>query len=220
VKKFVVLILTLLPLWSQAKCKIPVSQIESVSQRIQWRDEEGNEDNTALVQADVEGEFSNDGSVDVMEYEAFVRPDKDGAFQVLPIPLFMVEMEKNRDSIYICAHLESKDLSKLLILVSFLRNGKIKPVTPVPLPLGEIKNLFWGPLRKTPFVVIGVPVTIAQKIQAVLVHIFGDLTRVGVDRIRITDKELQLYSGGDPTQFDKYIFRQVIPLEKTTATKP
>lgn len=218
-KKLIIFALILLPFFAEAKCKIPVSQLESVSSRIQWRDEEGNEDNTALVRADVVGEFSSDGSVDALEYEAFVRPDENGQFQVLPIPLFVVEMEKKRDSIYICAHLESKDPSKMEILVYFLRYGQIKPITPMPLPLGAIKDLFWGPLRKTPFVIIGVPVTIAQKAQSVLVHIFGDLTRSGVDRVRITDKELQLYSGGDPAQFDRYVFRQVIPLEKSEGKK-
>lgn len=212
-KKLILLALMCLPVLAEAKCKVPVNQIESITRRIQWRDEDGFEDNTALIRADFEGSFSSDGSADVMEYEAFVRPDADGAFQVLPIPLFMVEMEKNRDSVYICAHMESKDPSKMEILVYFLRYGKIKPVTPMPLPLGEIKNLFWGPLRKTPFVIIGVPVTIAQKAQALLVHLFGDLTRAGVDRVRITNKELQLYSGGDPARFDSYVFRQIIPLE-------
>ncbi|MGE5085285.1 MAG: hypothetical protein ACM3MG_03230 [Bacillota bacterium] len=214
-KKIILLFLICAPFFAEAKCKIAISQIESITRRIQWRNEEGLEDNTALIRADAEGEFGSDGSADILEYEAFVRPDNDGTFQVLPLPLFMVEMEKNRDSIYICAHVESKNPANMQILVYFLRNGQVKPVTPVPLPLSEIKNLFWGPLRKTPFVVVGIPVTITQKIQTLLVHIFGDLTRVGVDRVRITNKQLQLYSGGDPAQFEHYVFRQNIPLEES-----
>lgn len=213
--KFLMIVLTLLlPFMADAKCSVPVSQIETISKRIQWKDENGDEENTALIRADVEGEISADGSVNALDYEAFVRPDQDGTFQVLPVPLFMVEMEKARDSIYLCAHLDSKVVAKNEVVVYFLRGNHIRPVTPMPLPLTEIKNLFWGPLRKTPFVIIGIPVTIAQKIQAVIVHIFGDLTRFGVDRVRITNTELQLYSGGDPAQFDKYVFRQIIPLEQ------
>jgi len=208
----------MMPLMSMAKCKIPVSQLSVEHKKIEdggWLDENGNEDNTALYRADViDSTLTNEGFVSTVEYEAFVRPDNDGTFQVLPIPLFMVDMEKNRDTIYICAHVEPADPDKTEVLVYFLRYGHIKPVTPVPLPLTAIKNLFWGPLRKTPFVVIGIPVTIAQKIQAVLVHIFGDLTRFGVDRVRINNKEVQLYSGGDPAQFDHYIFKKTIPLQE------
>jgi hypothetical protein len=201
------------PWAAEAKCLVSAHQLETVARKIQWLGIDGEEDNGALIRADGTGDLSQGGTSTVLDYEVFIRPETDGVFQVLPVPLFVVRLEKAHDIIYVCAHLDSDHPSNTEILVYFLRDRKIKPISPMPLPLTEIKNLFWGPLRHTPLAVIGVPVSVGAKLQEVLVHIFSDVTRIGVDRVRVTSKELQLFSGGDPGQFDRAVVKKIIPLK-------
>ncbi|MDG0817221.1 hypothetical protein [Bdellovibrio svalbardensis] len=214
-KSLLLILLFFAPILSHGKCLVPAGDIEAISQKILWQGIDGEEQNTALIQGNVSGTISDseEESFGEGDYEVYVRPDEDGAFQVLPLPLFMVEMKKDRDSVYLCAHFDSKDAAKTEIVMYFLRNNRIKPITPKPLPLMGIKNIFKNRLRRTPLVLIGAPFAIVEKVQEVLTNIWGDLTKLGVDRIRITSTEIQLYSGGDPGQFDSYVLKKVIPLK-------
>ncbi len=214
-RALLLMFILLLPGLSHGKCLVPANQIESISERIQWQGPNGEEQNSAVIQGNLSGTISDSESETAAEgdYEVFIRPDENGVFQVLPIPLFMVEMKKGRDSVYLCAHFDSKDESKTEVLLYFLRNDRIKPIAPKPLPLMGIKDIFKNRLRRTPLVLVGAPVAIAEKIQEIMVNIFGDITKFGVDRIRMTSKEVQIYSGGDPTQFDSYVFKSVVPFK-------
>lgn len=203
------------PLLSHGACLVPASSIEQVAQRIQWQDIQGAEQNSALVQGNTSGTFSSEDDETIVDgdYEIFVRPDRSGAFQILPLPLFEVELKKNQDSVYLCAHFDSQDESKTEAVIYFLRDGRIKPITPQPLPLLSIRNIFHKLLHRTPFVIIGAPIAIAEKLQRLLMDGVGDLTKVGVDRVRITNTQIELYSGGDPAQFDHYVFKKVIKFD-------
>ncbi|HEX7675327.1 MAG TPA: hypothetical protein VF412_14220 [Bdellovibrio sp.] len=204
------------PILSHGACLIPVSSIEQVAQKIQWRDIDGNEQNSAVVQGNTSGTLSSEDDDTILDgdYEIFARPDKSGAFQILPLPLFEVELNKKEDSVYLCAHFESQDETKTEAVIYFLRNGHIRPMTPQPLPLLSIRNIFNKLLHRTPFVIIGAPIAIAEKLQRLLMNGFGDLTKFGVDRIRITNTQVELYSGGDPAQFDHYVFKKVIKFDE------
>lgn len=198
---------------AQAKCLLEPSQIEEVAQRIVWEDESGQKQNTALVQSTAAGIVSDDGSASQIDYEAFIRPDEDGVFQIIPLPLFLVEMKHSRDSVYVCVHIDSENEEKNQILIYFLRHGNIKTVTPKPLPLMSIKNFFWNKLRKTPLAplaLVAVPLTAYEILQETAMNVISDITRVGVDRVRIIGRQIELYSGGDPAQFDQYVIKKVI----------
>ena len=209
-------LLFFIPILSHGACLIPVSSIEQVAQKIQWRDIDGNEQNSAVVQGNTSGTLSSEDDDAILDgdYEIFARPDKSGAFQILPLPLFEVELNKKEDSVYLCAHFESQDEAKTEAVIYFLRNGHIRPMTPQPLPLLSIRNIFNKLLHRTPFVIIGAPIAIAEKLQRLLMNGFGDLTKFGVDRIRITNTQVELYSGGDPAQFDHYVFKKVIKFDE------
>jgi hypothetical protein len=195
-----------------AKCVIPVDQIEQVAANLKWKNDQGEEKNTAVVRFDMQPVFVRGNSENIIDYEAFIRPDRDDAFQILPIPLFMVQLEKKRDTIYICAHLETANPSKNLSVAYFLRYNQIRPITPMPLPLRQINNLLTGPLENTPFMVTGVPMKVLARAQSIFVHIFSDITKLGVDRILVTSNEIKLYSGGDLTRFEQKPLK-IIPLK-------
>jgi hypothetical protein len=208
------LLLLLINSVSSAKCIISPENIEKVAANVKWQNENGTEENTAVIRADVNASMARGKNVTVSDYEAFLRPDRDEAFQPLPIPLFMVQMDKKVDSIYICAHLDSGAPAKNLTVVYFLRQNRISPITPMPLPFRQLGKLIWGPLENTPFIVTKIPLTVLGRIQAIFVHAFSDLTRFGIDRVRITSTKIELLSGGNPTQFDRYALRKVIPIKE------
>lgn len=213
-KKLILLSLLLLSSFAQANCLIKPEKIEEVSRFIQWQNEEGEVQNTALIQSTAKGEMSNESSQTTLDYEAFIRPDEDGVFQLLPIPFFVLEMKQSRNSVYICAHIDSGDEDKNLIAIYFLRYGEIKTVTPKPLPLMGMRNFFSNRLGRTPLVLAAIPFRIAEISQSVLMDLFSDITQFGVDRVLIRGRSIELYSGGDPTQFEKHIFKRVVKMDK------
>jgi hypothetical protein len=58
-----------------------------------------------------------------------------------------------------------------------------------------------------------VPLTLLAKIQTLFNHAFSDLTRIGVDRVRLTDTKLELASGGDPSEFEHAVLHKTIKLK-------
>ena len=208
--KKILLGLCLLSTVAYSKCLVQPNQIEEVAQKIEWQDEEGQAQNTALIQSTAEGSLSGEDSATEIDYEAFIRPDADGVFQILPIPLFLIEMKHSRDSIYICAHIESEDEAKNEILIYFLRHGNIKTIIPKPIPFMSLKNFFWNNLRRTPLVLAAVPLQVYETLQNTAMNLISDITKVGVDRVRIKGRQIELYSGGDPAQFDTYVIKKVI----------
>jgi hypothetical protein len=198
----------------QANCLVKSEKIEEVSRIIQWQSEKGEVQNTALIQSTAKGEMLNEGSQTTFDYEAFIRPDEDGMFQLLPIPFFVIEMDQSRNTVYICAHIDSSDENKNLIVMYFLRNSEIKTVTPRPLPLMGIRNFFSNSLGQTPLVLAAFPFHIAEFSQSVLMDLFSDITQFGVDRVLIRGQSIELYSGGDPTQFEKYIWKRIVKIDK------
>jgi hypothetical protein len=209
-KKLILLSLLFCNSIALANCLVKPEKIEEIAQMIQWQNENGEVQNTALVQSTASGEMSNEGSGSTFDYEAFIRPDEDGVFQLLPIPFFVLEMKQSRNSVYICAHIDNSDESKNLIVLYFLRYGQIKTVTPKPLPLMGIRNFFSSVLGKTPLVLAALPLGVAELSQTVLMDLFSDITQFGVDRVLIKGRSIELYSGGDPTQFEKYVIKKVV----------
>lgn len=198
---------------SFAKCRLSVNEVEAMAARVKWQNRSGAEENTAVLQAG--GTIARNGKAGgyTADYEAFVRPDRDESFQILPIPLFIVHMEKNHDAVYVCAHYDSVDLSKSVSVVYFLRDDKFHPVSPMPLPFSEFKKFFL--IKNTPLMFATVPLGILAKIQTVFIHGFGDLTKIGIDRMRITSTQIEIASGGDPTQFDRQhsVLHKILPLK-------
>ncbi len=213
-KNLFLLSLLLFGSFAKSNCLVRPEKIEEVAKLIQWQNEEGEVQNTALVQSTFKGEMSNEGSQTTLDYEAFIRPDEDGIFQPLPIPFFVLEMKQSRNSIYICAHIDSSDEAQNLIVIYFLRYGEIKTVTPKPLPLMGVGNFFSNLLGRTPLVVAALPFRIAEFSQSVLVDLFSDITQFGVDRVLIIGSSIELYSGGNPAQFEKYIFKKTVKTDK------
>jgi hypothetical protein len=195
---------------AEAKCQIPVHRIEAVSATVKWMDENGAEDNAAVIRGDADVSSYNKENSYVGDYEAFLRPDKSDSYQLLPIPLFLMELDKETDSVYICAHKESAHPAKDEMVVYFLRHNKIKSMTPVPLPINLVGKVLWGPIENTPLMITKVPLTLLAKIQTLFNHAFSDLTRIGVDRVRLTDTQLELASGGDPSEFEHAVLHKTI----------
>ena len=215
-RNIILAVLLFLPTLASAKCMVPRGDITTVADRIQWVGPHGEPQYTAPVQIESAGVIASEDDESQFDgdVEAFIRPEEDGVFPVLPIPLFMVDLKNGRDTIYLCAHYDSDQPKNTEVIIYFLRYNRIRPITPKPLPIGGINEIFKDRiLRRTPLRLIRIPLSIAEKVQEIAMNIIGDITSIGVDRIRITDEAIELYSGGDVLSFDSYLFKKSIPLK-------
>lgn len=201
---------------SSARCLVDPRNIESVARKVRWETETGEALSTSLIQVDASGSIAEgeEKPHTTFVYEAFLRPDADGTFQLLPIPLFVLEMKRNHNAVYVCAQFDTENMDQAEAVVFFLRNNEIKTILPKPLPLMGMKNFFWKNLKETPFGLVALPFGISELIQGTTVNLFAEITRIGIDRMRINNRQIELYSGGNPTQFDTYVVKSVIPFNK------
>lgn len=217
-KIFLVLILLGSPLLVQAKCVLAADSLGEDSPTSWSTPDEDKFDNSAVVQSNVQFPVSIDAKGNttsgmLLDYEAFLRSDADGSFQVLPLPLFFeIDLRRFQDIVYVCAHINTLNPKENISYVYFLHNRKISPVLPMPLPIQQARQFVRKLFAGTPLELLKWPFKIGDDIQEDIIHFFADVTKLGVDRVRITDTEVQLFSGGDPGQFDSYALRKTIPL--------
>jgi len=193
--------------------------------------------NESTLQMDIEADFSmikgEFKSQTVATVEGFYRPDESNLFSVLPIPLFVAQLERERDVVYICAHNEELNPSQNYIIVYFLKGYRIskttfatfvgdmffdsidiKPISLVPIATLPFRNFFEKTLKGTPFVILGLPVDLFTQLQNVVVSVLSLFTGIGVERITVTDTTINLGSGIDFNNPTKSRISVNIPFKK------
>ncbi len=151
--------------------------------------------------------------------EGFYRPEIDDYYSITPLPFFGVAINRDRNVIYICAHID-QDPKKTHFTAYMMRGFDMDPtnfgnfvgdllsgpsLTVKPLPasligISEIRKkfLFW--LHWFPFFNEGIEAT--DSLQRFIVSKIGDFTGIGVERITLTKEFIEIASGinlNDPT---------------------
>lgn len=201
-------------------CLIKPDQIGPTAQKIFVVNKQDHQyfPNESVLQMDVESQISlQDGQFknqSVLTFEGFFRPDESNMFSVLPIPLFVAQLERERHVVYVCAHKEEANPSQDYIIVYFLTGYRIsrptmstfigdmlfdsidvKPISLVPIGTIPFRHLIENKLKGSPFVLLAVPVDLFTQLQNMVVHVLSFFTGIGVERITVTDQNINLASG-------------------------
>lgn len=146
--------------------------------------------------------------------EGIYRPQKNGSFSLTPLPLFVVELNRTRELVYVCAHGSSENPKENYLIVYFLRgygmgpstlgsfigdllfnSVKVEPVAISPLGLQPIRDLFGGKIAWTPLGLFLIPIEITDTIQRGFMNVFSTFSRVGVERIIMTADQMEFATG-------------------------
>jgi hypothetical protein len=192
------------------------------------------------VQADIDATFTEQSIDGDITWEGFYRPERNGFYTVLPLPLFGFELSRDRNVIYVCAHLD-RDVSKQHFTVYLMRGYHLDPTTlntvignlfskaqlkvsalsPVILPLGsldregkssDIIHLPWK-MFSWQFAVVG-------GIQRLVSNVVGGVSGLSVERIILTNDRLELASGIDLNNPEKAFWKRTINFRETEAEQP
>lgn len=203
-------------------CKLSPPQIGTVANRIHQRSKDDNVDfpMSSVIQSSFSGSFSSKPDQNNLDstLEGFVRVAKGGQFSILPlsIPLFAVDLNPERDIIYVCAHLDP-DKSKFFFEAYFLTGYRlgditvrsflgdalfnsvsVSPVVVNPVSFDSASNFFGGEsdsdflsVLLTP---IRIPFEIASQAQSILMSSLKIVFPVGIERVMLTSDQVILYS--------------------------
>lgn len=218
-------------------CLIKPDQIGMVAQRIfranqaagEYFPEESIVQNRAESQVSFKnGNFTTQRDVN---FEGFYRPSESTWFSILPIPIFVAQLDRDRNVVYICAHNE-EDAAKSYVIIYFLKGYKISKTTYATfigdalfssidvasinlMPVGTIpfKNFFDRVDKIIPFAsLVSAPISALGYLQNVAVGVLGQFVGVGVQRIIVTNDHVILESGIDMKNPDKARFSRKISL--------
>ncbi len=188
-----------------------------------------------LNQIDVEANLTSEGQKYSGVVEGFYRPTKDEQFSILPTAIAAVELKRNSHLIYVCAEID--ETSAFKVEIYFL--GK---TTTTQNNNAEVQNFVADLLTKDEIRVVplqlsilnlglnGKPTTIKNIIKVFLLpyylqaklfsgfaNIFTTITGLNVERVILTDKNLQIAGGIDLENPDKPRFLKTIQLDSPDA---
>lgn len=190
-------------------CELHPSQLAEVATRVvkSYAAENKSVPDSLLIQSNVEGSFSNDGSDITASAEGFFRPSEDGYFSLWNLPLLGFELSRARNMIYICAHIDP-DASKSHITVYFLRGYHVDPtrlstiigdilsepkfeVRPIPMTAigtGTVRNTLLKLLGSFPEVIRKYSVLrLLGGVQRLFANVISDFSGIGVEKIEVTE---------------------------------
>lgn len=195
-------------------CLVKPADLGKVATRIlhSGQKTDGRFPSIAVIQSDFSGQFSNEVSNINATYEAFARIEKSDNISALPIPLGNVELNYERDIVYVCAHFEpdsqhsfleiyfltgynlGKTTMKSFIGDVLFDSVKVAPVTISPVGFDMMGNIF-ETNNKIISSILTAPFRIASQAQRIAMTAIKTIFPAGVERIIVTDKEV-LFSDG------------------------
>jgi hypothetical protein len=205
----------------EQQCTLKPSQLGPVATKIlrNYRKAGLNYPGSSVIRSDMEVNFTNQegGNQITATYEAFVRIEKNGRFSAIPIPLITVDLSRERDIVYICAHVEP-DTKKNFFVVYFLtgynlgkfsfrsmlgdfffNSVKVSPVTFSPISFDMVEGALEGLQKYLPFKIIFFPIKtgleLASQAQRLMMSPLKKIFPIGVERIVMTDTEVILSTG-------------------------
>lgn len=187
---------------------------------------------SSVIQFEASGNFGNEGAEQDGTFEGIFRPAEDGQFSLTPLPILVVDLKRSRELVYVCAHSSSKNPQENYMILYFMRgyglgpataggfigdllfnSVKIKPVTLSPLGLLPVKQLFEKNGGVNPLGIFLIPIVITDTIQKGLMSAVSTFSKIGVERITLTNSQIELATGVDLVETDKALYRKVIPLK-------
>jgi hypothetical protein len=225
-----------------AYCKLKTNEIEVVANKILTRSHEMKKDfpMSSVIQSNFNGQLSDDDKKSNLEatLEGFIRVEESGQFSILPlsIPLFAVNLNKERDIVYVCAHLDP-DPAKYFLEIYFLTGYNLGDVsmrsflgdlifdsvsvTPVvinPLSLDQAVNFFGGnvgemDLFKLLMTPLRVPLAVVSQAQSLLMSSLDSIFPIGIEKVLLTQDEVVLSSDVDLKNPKKSTFHYHISLK-------
>lgn len=217
-------------------CQLKPSEINEVGTRMvkAWADRKQSVPESLPItvefpEADSEKQYA------VGTLEGFYRPADDDFFSLIPIPVLGVSLSRERNMIYLCAHSDI-DPAKTHITVYMLRGFyldptnlgnfagnlahgpslKIKPLTAALVDISRVRKEFLTFLKWIPLLDIGLNAT--NGIQRILSNILGDFTGVGVERLTMTTKGVEIATGVILQNPGKAVLTKFIPFDKMKKT--
>lgn len=151
-------------------------------------------------------------------HEAFYRPLKDSTYAILPLPILGIEVTRDRHVLYVCARADTSsgthdltiyamrgyhlDPSRLGTIFGDIFNAaevKVTPVSVSAINLSQLNNGFLGIFRRIPLIgeLIGLPQIPIQVIQQIAGRLTAEFAGLGVERIVLTEKYIELAVGID-----------------------
>ncbi len=151
-------------------------------------------------------------------HEAFYRPLEDATYALLPLPIFGVKVTRSRHVLYACAradtgagtreltvyvmrghHLDPSSLGTIFGDIFNDAEIKVAPVPVSPIDLAQLNESFLGIFRRIPLIgdllkLPGIPI---RMVQAIADRLTADFIGLGVERIVLTEKYIELAVGVD-----------------------
>ena len=215
-------------------CLVKPKDIEALTNRmlVAHQEEKKIFPDSSVIQFEAEGSLSGNGSQQDGTFEGIFRPEQDGYFSLTPLPILVVELNRTRELIYVCAHASSQNPQENYFMIYFLRgynmgpsnlssffgdlvfnSVKVKPVGIVPLGLIAFKNIFKGHGSFNPLGLFLIPIEVTQAVQNGLSNAISTFSKVGVERIIVTKDNIELASGVKLETPEKVLYRKNIPLK-------
>ncbi|MCM2281546.1 MAG: hypothetical protein NDI61_06840 [Bdellovibrionaceae bacterium] len=150
--------------------------------------------------------------------EAFYRPLKDATYAVLPLPILGVEVTRDRHVLYVCGradmgagayevtlyimkgyHLDPSDLSTIFGNIFNAAEIKVAPVSISTINLAQLNNGILSIFNDIPIIrqlirLPQIPILVAQ---AIATRLYSDFAGLGVERVILTEKYIELATGVD-----------------------
>lgn len=240
-KNLLLLIITLLSTQAALAvgehCLIKPKEIATVAQRIfKANKEEGEyfpEQSIIQNRAESKVNFKN-GSFKAerdITFEGYYRPTESTWFSILPIPLFVAQLDRDRNIVYICAHNEG-DPEKDYVIIYFLKGYKlsktkfgtfigdllfssleIDAINLLPVGTIPFKRFFDDAGEVVPFgSIVSTPIAVVEYLQNFVANILNYFVGLGVERIIVRDDHVLLESKIDLNNPQEARFSRKIPL--------
>lgn len=226
-------------------CSLKPNQLSAVATQILKNSQKDNDGeagfpSTVVIQSNVSGQISSDENAKtiIATYEAFARIENSGNFSVLPIPLANVELNHERDIVYICAHVEPDSRHNFLEIYFltgyrlgqttlksaigdlFFNSVKVAPVSISPVGFDMVSNLFEGDDSFFLADIAMIPLDIASQAQRILMSAVKTIfPSSGIERIIMTKSEVIFSAGVDLDNPKKTLFDYKIALTKNLTPK-
>lgn len=205
-----------------AECRIAPSQLNETATLVlrDFAEADGSLPDRMVIGNTVQVSSAEEGSPGGVRavHEAFYRPLEDATYALLPLPLFGVEVTRDRHVLYLCGrtdtgrnvhdltiyvmkgyHMDPSSLGTIFGNIFHAAEIKVTPVSVSPINISQLNNGFLGIFRRIPLIgqllqLPQIPLAVAQAIAGRLTAEFAGL---GVERIVLTETYLELAVGVD-----------------------
>ena len=218
-------------------CMVKPNEIATVAQRIfKANKEEGEyfpEQSIIQNRSESKVKFKN-GSLKAeraITLEGYYRPTESTWFSILPIPLFVAQLDRDRNIVYICAHNDGTPANNYVIIY-FLKGYKLSKtkfgtfigdflfsslevdaINLLPIGTVPFKRFFDGAGEVIPFgSIVSTPIAVVEYLQNFVANILNFFVGLGVERIVVRDDHVLLESKIDLNNPQNARFSRKIPL--------